>query len=98
MNDDILDEILEVLKKDEGFISDFKDFDLWLPLLKYKLSKVIEVTKNLDHSNRSKAINIVIYKTRKFILELERAVRDNYYQGENDIIKAIVKVLIKDVL
>lgn len=98
MEDYLVDEIIEVLRKDEDFVSSFRAFDLWLPFLKHKLLKALEVTKNLDYANKTKVLGIIVYKTKTLMLELEKAVRDNYSQGEDDIIKAIVKILIRDII
>lgn len=66
---------------------------LWLPLIDYKVSSIVDVTKNLNDANMSRVLGITVSKLQKLVVGINNAVRNNYDKGEDSIIRALVELL-----
>lgn len=66
---------------------------LWLPLIDYKVSSVVDVAKNLDDKNMSRVLSITVPKLQRLVIGINNAVRNNYDKGEDSIIRALVELL-----
>lgn len=95
MNKEELRSYMIRLVLDDKLISQIgKDkIHLWLPLVDYKVSSIVDVTKNLDDTNLSKVLSITVPKLQKLVLGINNAVRNNYHKGEDSIIRALVELL-----
>lgn len=67
----------------------------WLPLIEAKVENVVKVTKHLDVETRNKVLGVTAVKIQNLIMDLSDAVRKNYSRGEDEIIRAIVNVLVR---
>lgn len=68
--------------------------EIWMPFVDMKFNSLIKVVKNLDYDTKFKVLGAGAMKTRKFILQVNKSVRDNYAYGEDAILKALVKVFV----
>lgn len=68
------------------------NIEIWMPFVDAKFNSIVKVIKNLDSNMRFKVLGATAIKTRKFILDINKSVRDNYMYGEDAILKALVKV------
>lgn len=66
---------------------------LWLPLIDYKVSSVVDVAKNLDEKDMSRVLSIMVPKLQRLVIGINNAVRNNYDKGEDSIIRALVELL-----
>lgn len=66
--------------------------EIWMPFVDMKFSSLIKVIKNLDSDTRLKVLGATAMKTKRFILDISRSIKDNYVYGEDAILRALVKV------
>jgi len=65
---------------------------LWKDFFDYKVGKIVETLGNMEGDVLDKVISSWLIRIRKFVVEVDRAVRDNYSLGENAVLKALIKV------
>ncbi|MEN2998869.1 MAG: hypothetical protein ABDH28_07550 [Brevinematia bacterium] len=96
MDEEIKKHIIDIIFNERTLSAIGKDkAEMWLPFVEYKLDNISKVTKNLDTRAMSKVVSITALKIQKLIIGINDAVRKNYKNGEDAVIKAIIDVFIK---
>lgn len=96
IDDNIKKYIIDIVFNDKVLNSIGKEnVGLWLPLVNSKIDNIIFATKNLDAETRGKVLGVMAVKIQRLIIGINSAVRDNYSNGQEAIIKAIIDILIK---
>ncbi len=93
--------MLEIFYRDPEIQSRFgeREVEKWEPFIEHKLENVLNSLRYVnDDTIIDKVLFLLSKKIRTVIIDIEEAVRDSYNRGEAEVIKAIIKVLIKDSL